>query len=340
MKFKEIPTCYYIAEVGHNHQGDIEKAKKLFDSAKKSGANAVKLQKRDNKSLYTKSFYSSPYSNPNSYADTYGLHREFLEFDDAQYKELKDYAKEIDIDFFATPFDFKSLEFLEKLGMKMYKIASADIVHLPLQEEIAKTKKSVLLSTGGATFTQVVKAKENIMKYNEDLSIMQCTASYPVRLEDMNLNVIKNFKEKFPECKIGLSDHENGIDAGPIAYMLGARVFEKHFTLNRANKGTDHAFSLEPAGLERFIRNIERVKTLLGSTEKKLLENEKQPLFKMRKSIVAAHDMNKGDKISLKNLSFKSPGGGLTPDCLDIILNKILNKDKKIDDFITSEDIN
>ena len=319
---------YLIAEIGHNHQGNMKKAIELFKAAKESGAHAVKLQKRENSKLYTKNFFNKIYDNRNSYGETYGKHREALEFGEKEYKEVKDLAVEIKIDFFATPFDLWSLQFLEKIGMESYKIASADLTNLPLQEEIAKLNKKIFLSTGGGTIEQVVRAKENINIYHNNLSILHCTAAYPAPIEDMNLNVIKTYKNKFKDNTIGLSDHENGIDAAPIAYLLGARVFEKHFTLNRANKGTDHAFSLEPAGLKKLARNLSRIPILLGSEEKKLLKNEIAPLSKMLKSIVASKFLKKGKVLELSDLDF-TPGGGLTPDKLKKVLVKnlkIMNK--------------
>ena len=278
---------YIIAEIGHNHQGNLETAFELFKQAKLAGADAVKLQKRDNKSLYTKSFFNEKYDHENSYGKTYGEHREYLEFGISEYKELINYAKEIEIDFFSTPFDFNSIEFLEKLEMPAYKIASADLTNTPLQKKIAETKKQIFMSTGGGNLDDVRRAKDNIFAINQNLAILHCTASYPAKVEEMNLSVLNSYAKEFPKIKLGLSDHENGIDAGPIAYMLGARVFEKHFTLDRAKKGTDHSFSLEPQGLTKFVRNIHRIDKMLGSPQKRLLDSEKKPLFKMKKSIVA-----------------------------------------------------
>ena len=329
---------YLIAEIGHNHQGDIKKAFELFKEAKAAGAHAVKLQKRENKKLYTKEFYNQAYDHRNSYGKTYGKHRDALEFGESEYKELKSLAKELKIDFFATPFDIWSVEFLEKIDLPSYKIASADLTNHPLQTEIAKLKK-IFLSTGGGNLDQVKKAKDNINKYHNDLSILHCTAAYPAPIEDMNLNVIKTYKENFKQNTIGLSDHENGIDAAPIAYLLGARVFEKHFTLNRANKGTDHAFSLEPEGLKKLSRNLRRIPLLLGNYEKKLLENEIKPLTKMLKSIVAAKDLKKNDIITIKDLAFKSPGGGLTPDLAHKVVGKKLKKDLSEEDKILEKDL-
>jgi len=336
---KNNNKIYVVAEIGHNHKGSIEEAKKLFKEAKAVGANAVKLQKRDNKSLYTKKFYNQIYDNPNSYGETYGKHREALEFDFDQYRELQNYAKSIEIDFFATPFDLNSLNFLEKLNMPAYKIASADLTNSLLQEEIAKLSKPIFLSTGGGTMDDIRRAADLILKYNNNLTILHCTASYPARLEDMNLAVIKTLKKEFKNLRIGLSDHENGIDAGVIAYMLGARSFEKHFTLSHANKGTDHAFSLEPYGLEKFIRNIKRVEIMMGNENKKLLESEKKPLFKMKKSIVAKKNLKTNHIIKLEDLAFKSPGGGLDPYRYKEIIGQKLCKDLQEEDLILLNDL-
>ena len=330
-KFKD--DVYVIAEIGHNHKGSLSIAKKLFLEAKISGADAVKLQKRCNKNLFTKKMYNLIYDHPNSYGKTYGKHREYLEFNFDQFNELKNYAKKIDIEFLCTPFDFESVDFLKKLKMPAYKIASADLINTPLQECIAKLKKPIFLSTGGGNATDIIRAYKNISKINKKICILHCTASYPADLKDMNLKVIKFLKKKFKNINIGLSDHENGIDAASIAYMLGARVFEKHFTLNRSWKGTDHSFSLEPHGLKKLIRNLKRIPIMLGTEKKKLLASEKKPLFKMQKSIVASKDLNKGDRIKFKDLSFKSPGGGIKPYLYKRLLNKILIKNINKDEL-------
>ena len=256
-----------------------------------------------------------------------------------EYKELQSYAKEIDIDFFSTPFDLPSVDFLEKLEMPAYKLASADLINTPLQEYVAKTKKTIFLSTGGGTLEDVIRAKDNIFKINEKINILHCTASYPTKIENMNLRVIETYKKTFPDIRIGLSDHENGIDAGPIAYLLGGTIFEKHFTLDRSKKGTDHAFSLEPIGLTKFVRNLKRVDLMLGSENKKLLECEVEPLYKMKKSIVLKKKLKKGEKISLENISFKSPGGGLEPYRVEEIVGKTLNKDLEEDHQISFSDL-
>ncbi len=330
---------FVIAEIGHNHQGSVEKAMEMIKQAKLCGASAVKLQKRSNKNLYTKEMYNSIYNSENSYAKTYGEHRDFLEFDKKQYFDLKKFSEELDIIFFSTPFDFESVEFLENINVPCYKIASADVTNTPLQEKIAETGKPIILSTGASSLDDVKRAHEVISKINENLYILHCTASYPANIEDMNLNCIKTLIKTFPNNIIGLSDHENGIDAASIAYMLGARIFEKHFTLNRSWKGTDQSFSLEPDGLRKLIRNLNRIPSMLGSNTKKILENEKAPIKKMAKSIVAAKEIDKDTIIKLEHLAFKSPGGGLRPYFRDQVLGKKLKSKKNKDDLINFEDI-
>ena len=337
LSLKVSKDIYIIAEIGHNHQGDIKTAFELFKQAKFAGANAVKLQKRDNKKLYTKKFYNQIYDNKNSYGKTYGLHREFLEFNLTQYRELQSYAKELKIDFFATPFDFASVEFLEKLNMPAYKIASGDLTNTPLQREIAKLNKPVFLSTGGGTFLDIKRAYENIISINKNLSILHCTAAYPAPIEDMNLAVITKLKKTFKNSKIGLSDHENGIDAAPIAYMLGATIFEKHFTLDRSKKGTDQSFSLEPIGLRKFVRNLLRIKKMIGSDNKKLLKSEIAPLFKMKKSIVAKKKLLSGKVLRYSDLDFKSPGEGIEPYRYKELIGKVLKKNIEVDELVLLE---
>ena len=155
----------------------------------------------------------------------------------------------------------------------------------------------------------------------------------------MNLRVITTYAKYFPGIRLGLSDHENGIDAGPIAYMLGARVFEKHFTLNRANKGTDNAFSLEPTGLAKFVRNLKRIEIMLGSDEKRQLVTETKPLIKMRKSPVLNKNKKKGEVVTIEDIVLKSPGLGINPYEIEKVIGKKINKDLNIDDYINFEDL-
>lgn len=331
---------YVIAEIGHNHQGNVDTAKAMFDSAKECGANAVKLQKRNNKTLFTKVLYESPYAGENSYGDTYGAHREALEFGETQYLDLQAYAKSIGLTMFATAFDFESADFLARLNMPLYKIASGDLNNIPLLKHIATIGKPMILSTGGGTLDDVRRAVDAIMPINPQLCILQCTACYPVEdYADMNLAVIETFRKEFPNNVIGLSDHESGIAMAMVAYMLGARVIEKHFTLNRSWRGTDHAFSLAPAGLKRLTRDLHRARKAMGDGIKRRLPREEKPLFKMSKKLVAARDLPAGHVLTRADVALKSPSDGLPPFELDRVLGRPIKTALVSDQNITLENL-
>ncbi len=331
--------CYVIAEIGHNHQGSVDKAKEMFRVAKECGVDAVKLQKRSNRTLYTRSMYESPYDNENSFGATYGAHREALEFDWDAYVELKRYAAEIGVTFFATAFDVESADFLAKLDVPAYKIASGDLNNVPLLQHVARIGKPIVVSTGGGSLDDVQRAYDAVMPLNSQLCLLQCTASYPAEPEDMNLRVITTFREAFPEIVIGLSDHQNGIAMADIAYILGARVIEKHFTLNRAWKGTDHAYSLEPVGMRKLVRDLRRVRAALGTGTKQPLAIEKKPLFKMCKKIVAARLLPAGHVLTPGDVAMKSPNDGLAPYALPELLGRRLRRELAEDDAILFEDL-
>lgn len=331
--------CFVIAEIGHNHQGSVEICKQLFKAAKECGVDAVKLQKRSNKKLYTQEFYNSPYNSENSYGDTYGKHREALEFDEKQFQELSEYANHLGLVFFATPFDLDSVDFLEKFDLPCYKIASADLKHLPLLQHIAKLQKPMLLSTGGATLEDMKRAYDSIYSMNQQIAFLQCTASYPAEFSELDLHVISTYKKEFPEAVIGFSAHDNGIAMSVAAYVLGARIIEKHFTLNRVMKGTDHVFSLEPLGMRKLVRDLRRVKIALGDGMKKVYESEKQALLKMQKKIVAAKNLPKGHILKESDVTFKSPGGGLHPYQVDKLIGKKLKRSLKEDEALGLSDV-
>ncbi len=326
--------CYVIAEIGHNHQGSIQMAMELFRTAKECGANAVKLQKRNNKKLYTKEMYNKSYDHENSFGDTYGEHREYLEFEKEEYLKLKEYAEKIGITFFATAFDFESADFLNELDMPAFKIASGDLTNIPLLTYIANFNKPMIVSTGGALLEDVERAYNAIMPINSQLCILQCTASYPADPEHLSLNVIKTYQKKFPDIVIGLSDHQNGIAMAMIAYTLGARVIEKHFTLNRALKGTDHSFSLEPVGLKKLSRDLNRARIALGDEDKKPHECEKKPIQKMGKKLVASKEIQTGVVLTRDDITIKSPNDGIPPYELDKVIGmKTLQSFKEDEPF-------
>jgi sialic acid synthase len=327
--------CYVIAEIGHNHQGSLEKARELFREAKLAGAHAVKLQKRHNRGLYTRAAYEKPYDNENSFGATYGEHREFLEFGKEEYVALQAYAKELGVDFFATAFDIASADLLESLNMPAYKIASGDLKSLPLLKHVAAFGKPMIVSTGGALLEDVKRAYDAILPINRKLAILQCTAGYPAAFEELDLRVISTYRDHFPQAVVGFSSHDNGIAMPLAAYMLGARIVEKHFTLNRAMKGTDHAFSLEPVGLRKMVRDLDRTFKAMGDGKKKLYDSERAPIIKMGKSLVVARNLPSGHVIGAKDVVMKSPGGGIPPYDLDKVIGRTTLKPLHEDDFFT-----
>jgi N-acetylneuraminate synthase/sialic acid synthase len=327
--------CYVIAEIGHNHQGSLEKARELFREAKAAGAHAVKLQKRDNRGLYTRAAFEKPYDNENSFGATYGEHREFLEFGREHYIDLQAYAKELGVDFFATAFDMASADFLEALNVPAYKIASGDLKSVPLLKHVASFGKPMIVSTGGAQLEDVQRAYDAILPINPQLSILQCTAGYPAATEELDLRVISTYRDRFPDAVIGFSSHDNGIVMPVAAYILGARIVEKHFTLNRAMKGTDHAFSLEPVGLRKMVRDLDRTFKAMGDGTKKLYDSERAPIVKMGKSLVVARNLPSGHVLGPKDIVMKSPGGGIPPYELDSVIGRTTLKPLHEDDFLS-----
>jgi N-acetylneuraminate synthase/sialic acid synthase len=217
--------------------------------------------------------------------------------------------------------------------MPAYKVASGDIRNLPLLQHVARIGKPMIVSTGGATLDDVTRAYETVMPINRQLALLQCTAGYPAAFEELDLRVIATYREHFAAV-IGLSSHDNGIAMAPAAYVLGARIIEKHFTLNRAAKGTDHPFSLEPVGLRKLVRDLQRVHVALGNGVKKVYASEEGPILKMSKKLVAARDLPTGHVLQPEDIALKSPGDGLPPHMLDAIVGRTLLRALKVDETI------
>jgi len=333
----EKSPCYVIAEIGHNHQGSLETALKMIRAAASCGVQAVKFQKRDNKGLYTKAFYNKPYDNENSYGATYGEHREYLEFGRDAYIELKKCAEESGVEFMATAFDFKSVDFLEEIGVTSYKVASGDITNIPLIEYIAKLGKPMFVSTGAAQFDEIRSAYKTIVAYHNNLCLLHCIAGYPAEYHDLNLRVIETLHREFPEAMIGYSGHDNGILAPVIAYMLGATVVEKHFTMNHAWKGTDHKFSLEPEGMRKLIRDLRRVDISLGSGKRIVYDFEIEARKKMGKGIYTSRPLPAGTIISWEDICLKTPANGIPPYMAKDMIGRKLKTDLEEEATVSPE---
>lgn len=324
VEISDSSDCFVIAEIGNNHQGSIEVCKNMFRVAKECGANAVKLQTRNNKALYTKAFYNKPYNSENAFGASYGLHREALEMSPEGYLELQKYAEELGIVFFSTAFDIPSADYLESIDMPAYKIASGDLRSIPLLKHVASFGKTMIVSTGGGTMEDVRRAYEAILPINKNLILLQCTAAYPCPYEMLDLRVIETYRKEFPGAVVGLSSHDNGIAMPVVAYTLGARVIEKHFTLDRAMRGTDHAFSLEPVGLRKLVRDLKRARAALGDGVKKVYPSEREPLVKMGKKLVTSRALPKGHVVQASDLTMKCPGDGLAPFYWDNVVGQQL----------------
>jgi N-acetylneuraminate synthase/sialic acid synthase len=331
--------AYVVAEIGANHQGDVETAKQMIRAAAAAGADAVKFQKRDNQALFTTEAYNAPYASENAFGATYGEHREALEFGKDEYLELIAESAANKVEFFATPWDFPSVDFLEDLDVPAYKVASCDLTNTPLLRYIASMKRPTIISTGGGTLEAVDRAVEVVLSAGTPLTVMQCTSGYPPRFDELNLSVITTFRERYPEATIGYSGHDSGIAMGLVAYVLGARVIEKHFTLNRAMKGTDHAFSLEPDGLRKMVRDLRRAREALGDGVKRAYESESAPLKKLSKMIVAKNDLAKGHVLSEADFDYRSPGHGIAPADVHLLVGKGLNRDVAALTPILEEDV-
>ena len=315
--------AYVVAEIGHNHLGDIEECKRLFRMAADAGANAVKLQKRDNRQLYTKEFYDSPYISNSAYDVTYGAHRDFLEFSLVEYLELQQFANFLGITFIVSAFDLNSLDFLEALDVPFYKVASGSITNPVLLRRIASLGKPILASFGGATAEEVTRAVETLSFEGSPVVLLHCVAGYPPKPEDLNLDRIIVFREEYPKNVIGFSDHDDGISMALVAWAKGARVFEKHITLSHTNKGTDHPFALEYMGLRAYVGNLreaERASVLQDQP----LEVELKPIRKMGAACYFNRDMKVGDTVTVDNLILKSPMDGLPGWDYDDLIGKVL----------------
>lgn len=275
-------AAYLIAEIGQNHQGELAIARELIRTAKLCGVDAVKSQKRDIKALLSPEEYNRPYSSPHSFGRTYGEHREALELSRDDWADLLAYATELGLDFFASAWDLPSARLLHDLGCPIFKIASASVTHHELLREVASYRRPVILSTGMSTLDEIDAAVE--LFSGGELYILQCTSAYPVESDAVNLRAMRTLADRYGR-PVGLSGHHRGIAIDSAAVALGARILERHFTLDRTLKGTDHAASLEPPGLSKLVRDVRAVEAAMGDGSKVVLDCEKPARAKLRSPV-------------------------------------------------------
>lgn len=272
---------YFIAEIGQNHQGDINIAKKMVDTLVGTGVSAIKTAKRDIDVCLSEEQKKMPYINDRSFGDTYYEHRKALELTHDEFIEFKEYSEEKGFDFISSFTDKPSLDFLVDIGIPYLKIASQRMADTPLLEAASKTGKPIIISSGMSELEDIDRAV-NIFDKNEKY-LMQCTSSYPCKDSDINLKVIETFKERYKNVQgYGLSGHHMSLSPDIAAYVMGATIIERHFTLDRTMKGTDHAGSLEVDGVKKIIRYIHQVESAMGTSEKKVLDSELPALKKLR----------------------------------------------------------
>ena len=335
-KIKKNVKPYFIAEAGVNHEGSLKDAKKLIDSAKSGGADAIKFQTYKANKIASK---NSPHYwdlKKEKTKSQYDLFSKFDSFDKKHYKILYNYCKKKKIEFMSTPFDIDAVNFLNPY-LNVFKISSSDITNFPLIDEIRKKKKPIILSTGASNLAEIKDALKLITKSVKKVVLMHCILNYPTKDENANLNMISSLKKEFPECIIGYSDHtlpSNNMQNLLTSYLLGGRVIEKHFTLSKRKKGNDHYHSLDKKDLILFKKKIGFLIKTLGSNQKNFIKSEIVSRKNARRSLVLTKDLQKGHVIKKEDLISKRPANGISPKFINKILGKKLKYNLKYDDIL------
>lgn len=339
---------YIIAEVGVNfydtakQQGitPLEAAKKYVLEAKNAGADAVKFQSYKADTIVSKN--SPAYWDLSKEPTTtqHGLFQKHDHFNKEDYQILCDYSKELGIDFMSTPFDFESADYLNHM-VDIYKISSSDLSNLPFIKHIASKGKPIYISTGAAYISEIEEAVRVIREAGcNDICLLHCVLSYPTKNEDANLNMIKHLKDIFPDVKIGYSDHtmpDKTMTILTTAYLFGAEIIEKHFTLDKTLSGNDHYHAMDPEDLKIAVENFKLLEVIGGQYEKTVLPCEEIPRREARRSLVLTRDLKKGEVIKAEDLMLKRPGTGIKPEHMDIVIGRKVTLDLKEDTVLTWE---
>lgn len=322
---------YVVAELNSSHNGKVDTAKEMIEAAKACGCDAVKFQSWSAESLYCRDYYDQ---NPISkrMVSRFSLKSEEL-------LELAQYSRSIGIDFSSTPYSNEEVDFLvDQCQAPFVKVASMDINNLPYLRYIAKKAVPIVLSTGMASIEEIETAIKEIESVgNSDICILHCVSIYPVEPQNVNLRNMVMLKEKFHQHAVGYSDHTLGSQTACAAAALGAAVIEKHFTLDNKKIGWDNQMATEPDGMEELVKNCHMVHSALGSYERAISTEECEQQKKMRRSLVAAVDMEKGHVIAEEDFTAKRPGDGIPIDQYKRIIGKVLTKDVRKDQKILDE---
>ncbi|MEY4760817.1 MAG: N-acetylneuraminate synthase [Pseudomonadota bacterium] len=330
-------SVFVIAEAGVNHNGDPEMARRLIDVAAEAGADAVKFQTFSADRLVTRVAGKAAYQKQSTdAAESQHAMLKRLELSDALHRELIDRCRARGIEFLSTGFDIESIDLLAGLGMKRFKIPSGEITNLPYLRHVGRLGREVILSTGMSTLDDVAAALTALVASGtprDAVTVLHCTTEYPAPFRDVNLRAMNQMGDRLG-VKVGYSDHTPGIEVAIAAVARGARVIEKHFTLDRALPGPDHAASLEPDELSAMVRAIRHVELALGDSEKRVADSESGNQAVVRKSIVARTAIRKGELFSESNLTTKRPGSGLSPMHWDDVLGRSAPRDFAADELI------
>tara|TARA_Y100001958_G_C21173255_1_gene504582 strand:- start:231 stop:1250 length:1020 start_codon:yes stop_codon:yes gene_type:complete len=318
-----------IAEAGVNHNGKLENAKKLIKKAAEAGADYVKFQIYKTENLVTKKARKAKYQKINSKKEEnqFEMLKKF-ELNIKHFKILKKICKAKKIKFLSSSFDIESTKNLLKLGTNIFKIPSGEITNLPYLKFIGGLKKKVILSTGMSSYKEILNAIKILTRKGtkkKNITILHCNSEYPTPYKDVNLSAMRNIQKKFGTT-VGLSDHSLGTEVPIAAVALGARVIEKHFTLNKNSPGPDHKSSINFIELKKMIKSIRNIEKSLGDGIKKASKSERKNIIIIRKSIVAKVNITKGERFSYKNLTTKRPGNGLSPMKIENIIGKKAKK--------------
>jgi len=321
--------CYIIAEAGVNHNGDISIAKELISEASRSGADAIKFQTFHANDLLLKNAKKANYQkiNPNDRETQFEMIKK-LELNQNDFIELYNYAIKKNVTFLSSPFDIKSVDFLDSIGIPAFKIASGELTNMPLIEHISSKKKPIILSTGMSSIEEIRNSISLIKKNTDNIILLHCISSYPTKYEDVNLRVIKTLKSEF-NLPVGFSDHTIGILIPISAVALGACAIEKHFTLDNNFEGPDHKISLEPKEFRNMVNNIRIVEKALGDGVRVPTHEEEEIKKIARKSIVSKYDIPKGTLITKDLLDIKRPGTGIEPKYIEDIIGRKTTKEIK-----------
>ncbi|XP_072177406.1 N-acetylneuraminate-9-phosphate synthase-like [Diadema setosum] len=332
--------CFIIAEIGQNHQGDIDIAKRLIKVAKEAGADCAKFQKSELDYKFNKAALARPYTSKHSFGKTYGDHKRFLEFSHDQFRELQAYAKEIGIYFTASGMDEMAVDFLDSINVPFFKVGSGDTNNLPYIEKTARKGRPMVVSSGMQSMETMQKVYETVKKYNDKFCILQCTSAYPLNPEDVHLRVIQTYQQAFPDIPIGYSGHESGLSITLAAVALGAKVVERHITMDKTWKGNDHEASLDPQELAALVREIRIVEGSLGSGVKEMRECELPTFNKLGKCVIASTDIPVGTVLTENMLTVKvGLPKGILPEKIYTLIGKRTKKALSYDDSVEEDAI-